>query len=303
MNERSCQPLIMDIYAGEPVSLETMLDDLGKVHVVYLGELHTIKHHHDFQLMVLRELFQRRQSLCLGMEMFSSSQQDVLDRWLTGHDTVSMLGEQLGKEKWTNLFDYQSLLLFAQDNGIRVIGLNAPSDIVRKVARGQMSDLTERERDFISEDMLIPNPLYDRLLRLKLSVHKAFQGKSLDGVVRAQLLRDSVMARTIGRFLKSLDKKDTIFVAVAGSGHLSYGFGIPERVRAEIQVSERIVLPTESGQLILSDEEQRQALPIEITHQDLRFISEPIADYLYVLPLVSAERKTSEGLRNAHSLE
>ncbi len=150
--------------------------------------------------------------------------------------------------------------------------------------------------------MLTPNPLYDKLLRVKLRVHKTFQGRSLDGVVRAQLLRDSVMAQTILRRMESIQGRDAVFVVVAGSGHLAYGFGIPERVRTKMQVSDRIILPTESGHLILSEEERRQAAPVEITHEDLRFIREPIADYLYVLPMVASHPEGKE-LGDAQPME
>ncbi len=45
----------------------------------------------------------------------------------------------------------------------------------------------------------------------------------------------------------------------------------------------RIVLASESGELVLSKEEQRQAVPIDMTHQDLRFIRVPIVDYLQLV--------------------
>jgi len=44
-----CPPIIIDVYAGEPVSEEMMMDDLAQVRVVYLGELHTISRHHELQ--------------------------------------------------------------------------------------------------------------------------------------------------------------------------------------------------------------------------------------------------------------
>lgn len=292
VTEDCSKPMIIDVYAGEPVSWETMLDDVAAARVVYLGELHSIRHHHEFQLMMLRGLFHKGHKIVLGMEMFAAYQQEILDRWLASNNTISGLGQQLGKEKWNNLSDYESLLLFAREKGVRIVGLNASGDLVRMVARGQVSALTaEQQKGFPAEDLLEPSPLYDKLLRLKLRVHKAFQGKSLDGVVRAQLVRDSVMAETVVRSLESSADKDLKFICIAGSGHLNYGFGIPERVNKKISVTDRIILPTESGRLILSDEEIRQAVPVEITHEDLRFIGKPIADYLYVFPLSVSERK------------
>jgi hypothetical protein len=47
----------------------------------------------------------------------------------------------------------------------------------------------------------------------------------------------------------------------------------------------RIILISESGELVLSEEEKRHAVPVDIRHEDLRFIRSPIADYLHVAPL------------------
>ena len=78
-------------------------------------------------------------------------------------------------------------------------------------------------------------------------------------------------------------------MVIAGNGHVNYGFGIPEAVKQGLDVPSRIILASESGELVLSKEEQRQAVPIDITHQDLRFIRVPIADYLQLVPLPEEE--------------
>lgn len=74
-------------------------------------------------------------------------------------------------------------------------------------------------------------------------------------------------------------------VVVAGSGHLNYGFGIPARVHKRLDAPFRIVLPSDSGELVLSEEDKRHSVPVEITHEDLRFIGRPIGDYLHFIPL------------------
>jgi hypothetical protein len=85
-------------------------------------------------------------------------------------------------------------------------------------------------------------------------------------------------------------------VVIAGSGHMNYGFGIPERAHRMNGLSFRIILPTESGQLVLSEEEKRQSVPITVTHDDLRFLQVPIADYLHVIPLQEAKEPQTESL-------
>ena len=132
------------------------------------------------------------------------------------------------------------------------------------------------------------NPLNDRLLRMKLKVHKAFHDKTLDRIVLAQALRDETMAQAAARFLQSPEGKDRVMLIIAGGGHMNYGFGIPERLKRIMDVSSRIILQSESGELVLSEAEKKQSMPVHITHQDLAFIRVPIADYLFVVPLKEA---------------
>ncbi len=278
--------------------MEVMLDDLATVRIIYFGEIHSIPRHHAVQLELLQLLAQGNTKLALGMEMFSQDQQSLLDKWQEGNSDTGHLMRDLGREAWTNLKDYDSLLVRARDLKIPVVALNAPEGLVRKVSRNGVESLTESERRMLPSGYDTISPGSERLLRLRLRVHKAFQEKSLASVVMAQAIRDEAMAQAIVRFLASAQGQDRVMVVVAGAGHVNYGFGIPERVRKQIDVPCRIVLLTESGELVLSEEEKRQAIPVEITHQDLSFIRSPIADYLHVTPL-KAPDSSPEGLRAA----
>jgi len=281
----SPESFILDLYMGEPVPADIMIEDISSVRIVYIGEVHTIPRHHAFQAKMLRELSDRKLKLALGMEMFSGEQQAVLDSWQKGNQDVSALIRDLGHDAWTNLKDYEAVLTTARELGIPILGLNAADTLVKKVAREGLASLTEAERKRVPAHVDKMNPLLDRLLRLRLKVHRAFQDRSLDFIVEAQSLRDETMARGLSRYLESPYGKDTIMLVIAGTGHMNYGFGIPERAHRRNGLQFRIILPTESGQLELSEEERRQAVPVTITHEDLRFIQVPIADYLHVIPL------------------
>ncbi|MFH1116860.1 MAG: ChaN family lipoprotein [Pseudomonadota bacterium] len=281
----SDKPFIIDVLAGEPVPMDVMVDDLASVRIVYVGEVHTIDRHHGLQAEILRTLSRRGLKLALGMEMFSVKQQEILDRWQRGHKGVPDLIHDLGKGVWSNLPDYEPVLLTARALKIPILAINAEDSLVRKVARGGIAGLTADERSLAPEGLDHINPLNDRLLRLRLRVHKAFDGKSLDRIVLAQALRDATMARAVVRFLRSPQGEGRTIMVIAGNGHLNYGLGIPDRVQRRAEFSDRIVLPSESGELVLTETEKRQALPVDITHKDLRFINKPIADYLHVIPL------------------
>ncbi len=286
--------LIIDLYMGEPVTMEEMVEDLSKSRAVYLGEVHSITRHHEVQREIIQRLFDKGLKLALGMEMFTREQQEALDRWYAGRSDLRGLIQDLGSEYWTNIRDYEQILTFARARKIRILGLNAPDRLVKKVARSGLEGLTESERAEIPKDTTSINPQLDRLLRLRLRVHKAFEKRRLDAIVLAQAVRDATMARTIARFLDSDDGKDATMVVIAGSGHLNYGLGIPERVSHAHKARYRIVLPTESGELRLSEEEKRHAVPVDITHEDLRFLKAPIADYLHLIPRKEVEQPGDE---------
>ncbi len=279
------KPFIVDVLAGEPVPMDMMLEDLASVRIVFVGEVHTINRHHDLQAEILRSLSRRGLKLALGMEMFSVKQQEILDRWQRGRRSIAGLVHDLGKGHWSNLPDYESVLLTARALKIPILGINADDNLVKKAARHGINGLTAEERRQTPEGFDRINPLNDRLLRLRLRVHRAFRGKSLDRIVLAQALRDATMARAIVRFLESPQGEGRTLMVIAGSGHLNYGLGIPDRVQRRAELSNRIILPSESGELVLSESEKRQALPVEITHEDLKFIDKPIADYLHMVPL------------------
>ncbi len=298
------KPFVIDLLLGEPVPMEAMVDDLSTVRAVFIGEIHTIARHHAVQTEILKLLAERNPRLALGMEMFGTHQQPALDKWQKGNGDLSDLIRDLGPHYWTNLPDYESLLFAARELGIPILGLNAPDSLVKKVARHGLDALSPDERKEIPPDVEDINPDYDRLLRMRLPVHRSFHGKGLHNIVLAQALRDATMAGTAAQFLKSPEVADRSIMVVAGSGHLNYGFGVPERLEKLAGFPYRIVLPTESGELVLSKEEERQSMHVHITHEDLKFIRKPIADYLHVIPRKPAPEPESPSVEpNVASLE
>ena len=91
------------------------------------------------------------------------------------------------------------------------------------------------------------------------------------------------MAATLADYLKSEAGTGRTAVVLCGTGHVAYGFGTAARVRRRMPDSvERIVVMSQSGDVELSDAELAASREIEITHEQLRQIGRPIADYLYV---------------------
>jgi uncharacterized iron-regulated protein len=292
--------VIIDVVMGEPVPWDEFVSDLASAQVIYLGETHSITRHHAVQTKLLESLSAHGTRPALGLEMFAQGQQPVLDSWAKGDKGFNALIDALGAEAWTNLKDYKNLLLTARRLKVPIVALNADDALVRKLARKGPEGLTREERGALPEGYDAVNPDLERLLRLRLRVHKAFQEKSLDRIILAQALRDETMARGVDRFLDSPEGQSRTMLVIAGSGHVSYGFGVPERVTRLKSRPYRVVILSESGELELSEHEMRHAVPVEITHKDLAFIKTRIADYLHVKPL--DEPPAAEEDRRAQSL-
>jgi uncharacterized iron-regulated protein len=70
--------------------LDEMMHDLRNVSLVFVGEFHDNKNHHDAQLRIIRELNERDVPVSVGLEMFRANSQEKLDRWVEGEMSVSI---------------------------------------------------------------------------------------------------------------------------------------------------------------------------------------------------------------------
>ncbi|MFH0825946.1 MAG: ChaN family lipoprotein, partial [Pseudomonadota bacterium] len=183
--------ILIDMLMGEPVPMDVMLDDLAEVRVVYIGEIHTIQRHHRVQRDIIEGLSQRGVKPALGMEMFGRHHQPILDKWCSGTEDVERLVRDLGHGAWTNLKDYEDVLYLARELKAPIIGLNAPDDLVKKVAVNGPSGLSDADRNGLPADFADVGSDYARLLKLRLKVHRAFQERALDNIIAAQALRDA----------------------------------------------------------------------------------------------------------------
>jgi hypothetical protein len=74
-------------------------------------------------------------------------------------------------------------------------------------------------------------------------------------------------------------------VVLAGTGHVAYGYGIPGRVAGSNSLPYRVVIPTDSGDLAYEKAWERFVEPAGLKHEDFLFLSRPIADFIFLVPL------------------
>lgn len=278
----------VDSYRGEPVRYQNVVDDVKNVRVIYLGEAHTLERHHEMQLRILRDLADKGQRLVLGLEQLEHFQQPHLDRYNRGEiDYQELVKATNWSERWDNYQQYRSIVETARELEIPIVALNARAETIRQIARkGGVDQLDTQAREELPEQLQLDDPLYDKLLNLKLMVHMSVTPETLRPIREAQICRDEMMASVICSFLQSKKGHDHTAIVLCGAGHVSYGLGMVSRVRRRMSgVKDRVIVLSQSGDVELSPEARAMTRDIEITHEQLRAINQPIADYLHVKSL------------------
>lgn len=212
---------------------------LEKANVVYLGETHDSEADHKAQLQIIQQLHGKNPKIAIAMEMFQRPFQDVIDDYLAGKiSEVELLEKSEYNKRWG--FDwelYAPILRFAKANNLRVLALNTPAEVTRKVARGGLQSLTAEDRLYIppNSEIRTDNEAYKNMAMDVFKQHSgAGHGNSanFDNFFLAQVLWDETMAETIANFAQN--NPDYQVVVLAGKGHIIYGYGIPSRVMRRV---------------------------------------------------------------------
>ncbi|PLY13465.1 MAG: iron-regulated protein [Sedimenticola sp.] len=229
--------------------LDTIIPALSEARVVFVGEQHDNYGHHLAQLEIIQRLHQIDPSIAIGMEMFQKPFQVHLDDFLAGVITEE---EMLRRTEWYDRwrFDYrlyQPILSFAKQNGIPVIALNMQREITEKVSRLGIDGLSDEDKALIPAQIDKSDKAYEGRLDEIFKLHPNVEKKSFSHFIDSQLIWDETMAERAADYLQANPKHR--LVVLAGSGHLMFGSGIPNRVVRRVPVNRAIVLPGDAQQV------------------------------------------------------
>lgn len=277
--------LWIDVYRGEPLPYVELLEDLRAARVIYLGERHTVARHHELQKRIVEDLAAEGVPLVLAIEQMEHTGQPALDAYNRGEIDFEQLAEQTRwAERWSNYEQYRPIVEAARAAGAPVLALNARAETVRQVARKGIDGLDPEQRGELPERILLDDPMYEGHMRRVMMVHAMVNESMLRRMFEAQVSRDETMAARLCAFLQSDAGRDRMAVVLCGAGHVSHAMGIPTRVRLRMPgVRDRIVIFSESGDVELSERERKMAREITISHEQLRELDRPIADYLHAV--------------------
>jgi len=215
---------------GDPITFAQLSNDLDTTPVIFIGESHDQTEHHQNQVRIIQGLIAKGKDVVLGMEMFERSQQPTLDRWSQG-----LLSEEefLKEVEWDTTWGmdyelYKGILDVVRAHHLKVLGLNAPRDLVRKVAENGLQGLSPEDRKTLPEIDLTDGQ-HRAYIAAIYKGHEKGSAKDFENFYEAQCLWDEGMAESLSEFLISSQAEGKTVLVFAGSGHIVFGFGIPNR--------------------------------------------------------------------------
>jgi uncharacterized iron-regulated protein len=252
-------------------------DDVAKAakdkRFVFLGESHATTPHQQMQANIIDALARSGRRVIIGMEMLQRPKQTVLDLWVRGNMPESDFLEQVDwKGQWGYDFAYyRPVFDVAQKYKIPVLGLNVPRDWVRAAGRGGIGALPEDAKSQLPPDMELTHQEHRTMFEALIGGHPGMSAQALDNMYSGQVLWDEGMADTIAKHMARY-KPDprTVYVVIAGSGHVMYGEGINYRLRRRGFGEGVTVVMLDSN------------APVRV--------SNGIADFVYVAPATNGEK-------------
>lgn len=257
---------IYDLNKQRRSTVQDIVDAARGKRFVYLGENHGTIPHQQMEAEVIAALVGAGRHVVVGMEMYQRPKQSWLDQWSAG--TISE-PDFIEKSDWKNQwgFDfaiYRPVFQVVHDNGLPLIGLNVPRTWVHAVATGGFAGLTPEAKGDLPADMDLGNKEHRQVWSSLMAGH-SMTGPTLDNMYAAQVLWDESMSDTAIKYLDKAPKDSkTVFVVIAGSGHVMYKEGINWRV-AKRHAGDGITVV-----MVQSDEPAT--------------VSRGLADFVYVTP-------------------
>lgn len=183
---------------------EIRLDEIPKIlkgnDVVIWGEEHNDSIGHQLELQTF-ELLNKTDVYALGMEMFESDVQEVMDEYL--QDLIRPDYLISAGRAWPNYSDYQPLVEFAKEHKLSVIASNAPKRYVSAVTKNGLDFLPKFNALALSYLAPLPIHVDTGAYRTKfeniMGGHDALMGSH---IFESQNLWDATMAWHIATFLQ-----------------------------------------------------------------------------------------------------
>lgn len=197
---------------GKKVSYTKMIKQLAKKDIVLFGEYHNNAIAHWLELVVAKDLAEKRE-LTFGAEMFEADNQQALNDYLSGK--ISAKGLDSAARLWNNYkTDYAPIVNFAKEKKAAFIATNIPrryASLVSKKGFEALDTLSAQEKAWIA-----PLPMdYDASLPGYVKMLEMMGGHGGVNMPKAQASKDATMAY----FILQNFKPGSLFIHYNGAFH------------------------------------------------------------------------------------
>jgi uncharacterized iron-regulated protein len=222
---------VTDTRTGELIDTVELARRLKDVRVLFIGEAHTNGEFHRVQLNVIKALRVAGRKPIIGLEMFPWDPQPALDRWSRGElDEARFLDESRWYDVWSHHYGhYRDIFRYARDQRLKLVGLNAPRDVVRTVRSKGFEALPPETRGRFPPNIDLSNTEHRTLVRAYFDdddpLHAKMSDEALEGIYRAQVTWDAAMGWQAGQTLTDPADLREIVVVLIGAGHVAYDLG------------------------------------------------------------------------------
>lgn len=213
---------------------ESMLADVARADVIFLGEQHDDRNTHRLELAVLEGLMRRRVPVVLALEMFERDVQPVVEKYAAGTiDEAAFLKESRPWPRYAS--DYRPLIEFARAHHLPIVASNLPRRIAADVSKSGAGvlDSLGADRAFVARDLQCgaSGPYYDRFIG-EMTGHPPDQkapppaaAAGTDRFFLAQCVKDETMAESIAAAFSKASAERATIVHVNGAFHSDFGVG------------------------------------------------------------------------------
>jgi uncharacterized iron-regulated protein len=213
---------------GEIISFDELIRRMETIDLIFVGEVHDNPEHHLIQVQILQAIMSRYGPVPVAMEFFQEPQQAMVDRYVGGAvEEAVFLKEVDWKRNWS--FDYhfyRPLLLLAKERKARILAINAPHRIVKKVAGVGLQGLEPVERGQLARRIDLGNARHRAFLRNMYEGHPHGRLKNFEFFYQAQCVWEDTMAENLADHYRKGHKK---MVVLTGNGHIIHRYGVPDR--------------------------------------------------------------------------
>ncbi|KAK4489308.1 hypothetical protein RD792_005112 [Penstemon davidsonii] len=245
---------------GEPMALgkdkSKVWEKMMNARIVYLGEAEQvpIRDDKELELEILKNLrkrcFEAERTISLALESFPCNLQEQLNQYMDERidgEALKSFVTHWPPQRWQ---EYEPLLTYCRDNGVRLVACGLPLEVLRTVQAEGVHGLTKADRKkyappagsgFISG---FPSISRRSTIDINFSNQSAPYGPSSYLSIQARVVEDYTMSQTILQAVTD-SGSNGLLVVVTGATHVTYGSrgtGLPARISRKMQKKNQVVI-------------------------------------------------------------